>query len=543
MKTKLFLAVAIVASVLQVDAKVKPNAKAPQGGNMNYSLSVEPENIHPIMSGDQASTYIEGYTMSTLCSVDPNTYETVPSLAEKWEISKDGLTYTFFLRKDAFFHNGEPVTAEDVKFSFDAVKEPKHQALNILPYIEGITKIEPLDKHTVRFTVKEKYFKNLEVMCGGYVKVIPKSVYGDIEKSIKMQKEIVGTGPYILEKYNKGQNIVVKRFDKWFGRNIEDNKGTFNFDQVTFKFTKEDAVVVERFRKGELDFYEPKSVDGYLKADQELGKNSKAKAYKVENDMPKSYGFIGFNFRNPILAELETRLALAHLTNRAEMNKKFRNGMSDLATSPASVRSKQAADVKPIEFSPKKAQELLKKAGWSDSDKDGVLDRMKDGKKQEMKFSIIYANKDNEKYWTMLKEDAKKAGVEITLKFLEWNTFVKTIDDANMDLFSMGWGAGLVELDPKQIWHSTSKGKGGSNYGAYANAEVDKLIDEGRGELDPVKRGKIFKQVYTLIAKDVPYIFMFNNKFEFYVASNAMGRPTDTFKYALGYDSWWKKAE
>ncbi len=515
----------------------KANPKTPQGGVMNYNLDAEPENLHPIMSGDQYSTYIQFFTQSTLCGINSNTYELVPHLAEKWDISKDGLVYTIYLRKNAFFHNGDPVTAEDVKFSFEAVKEPKHQALNIMPYIEGFTSIEVVDTHTVRFTAKEKYFKNLEVICGAYVIVIPKSAYGNIEKSVKMQKEFIGTGPYKLERYDKGQMIVIKKFDKWFGKDVPEMQGYFNFDQINFRFTKDDSIIIERFKKGDLDFHEAKSVDAYLKAEKGLG--TKAKAFKVVNDMPKSYGFIGFNFRNPILAELSTREALAHLTNRKEMNKKFRNNMSDLATGPAYARSKQAADVKPIEFSPKKAQEILKKAGWSDSDKDGILDRMVDGKKQEMKISLIYANKDNEKYWTWLKEDAKKAGVEIILKFLEWNTFTKTLDDANMDMFAMGWGAGSVEPDPKQIWHSKSQGKGGSNYGAYSNAEVDKMIEEARGELDAKKRGDTFKKVYTLIAKDVPYIFLFNNKFEFYFASDRMQRQGDTYRYDLGYTSWW----
>ncbi len=538
---KIFLSLIIAgfstAQIANAVVTFKPNPKAIQGGTMNYNLSSEPESLHPIMGGDLNGSYIENYTLSTLCATDPNTNETVPSLAEKWELSKDGLVYTIHLRKNAFFHNGDPVTAEDVKFSFEAIREPKHQALSIIPYIEGFSKIEVIDPLTIRFTAKQKYFKNLEVICGGYVKVIPKSVYGDIEKSVKLQKEVVGTGPYKIERYDKGQMVVLKRFDKWFGKDLPENKGVLNFDQVNFRFTKEDSIIIERFKKGELDFYEPKVVDTYLKAEKELGK--KAKAYKVVNDMPKSYGFIGFNFRNPILADLATREALAHLTNRAEMNKKFRNNMSDLATGPAWVRSKQAADVKPINYDPKKAQEILKKVGWSDSDKDGILDRMVDGKKQEMKISLIYANKDNEKYWTILKEDAKKAGVEITLKFLEWNTFVKTIDDANMDMFAMTWGAGSVEPDPKQIWHSNSIGKGGSNYGAYKNVEVDKLIDEGRIELDPKIRGEAFKKAYTLIAKDVPYIFLFNNKYEFYLASNNMQKQGDTFRYDLGYTTWW----
>lgn len=534
---KLILSTAVVISLLSVGAMAaKPNTNAPKGGVMNYNFPAEPESLHPIMSGDIYEQYLAEYVHEPICGTDPETYKQVPRLAQKWEVSKDGLQFTFHLRQNAFFHNGDPVTADDVKFSFDAVKEPKHQALNLIPYVEGFTKIEVLDKHTIRFTAKEKYFKNLEVLCS-YVKIIPKSVYGDINKSVKMQKEVIGAGPYKLEKYDKGQMITVKRFDKWHGIGNKEFAGYYNFDQINFRFTKDDNIIIERFKKGDIDFENDNTADLYMKASKSLDKN--AKAYKVVTNKPKSYGYIGFNFRDERLKDLSVRSALAHLFNRPEMNKKFRDNMSDLATGPVPVRSNQAADVKPIEFNPKTAQELLKKAGWSDSDKDGVLDKTINGQKQKLSFSFIYANKDSEKYWTMFKEDAKKAGVELNLKLMEWNSFVKTIEDNNMELWAMGWGAGSVEMDPKQIWHSSSSAKGGSNRGAYSNPEVDKLIDEGRAELDEAKRTKIFKKAYTIIAKDVPYIFMFNNKYDFYIASNKMKKPADSFKYDFGYTTWW----
>jgi ABC-type transport system substrate-binding protein len=538
---KMNLVALLFASLVSASAfAVKPNDKAPQGGVMNYNFGAEPESLHPIMSSDQYEQWVSEFTHEPLCGTDMETYKPTPRLAEKWEISKNGLEFTFFLRKNAFFHNGDPVTADEVKFSFDAVREPKHQALNLLPYIESFTKIEVIDKHTIKFTAKEKYFKNLEVLCS-YVKIIPKSVYGNVEKSVKLQKEVVGAGPYKLEKYERGQVIVLKKFDKWYGNSIPEFKGNFNFDTISYRFTKEDAITIEKFKKGDLDFHNDATTDAYLKAEKGMGSN--AKAIKVITNKPKGYGYIGFNFRNEILKELSTRQAMAHLMNRAEMNKKFRNGMSDLATGPVSVRSEQAPDVKAIPFDPKKAQEILKKAGWADSDKDGVLDRTVNGQKQKMSFTLIYPSKDPEKYWTMFKQDAQKAGVEITLKFMEWNSFIKTIESNNMELWAMGWGAGSVEMDPKQIWHSSSSEKGGSNRGAYANAEVDKLIDEGRAELDEKKRGAIFKKAYTLIAKDVPYIFLFNSKYDFYFSSNKMKKPADTFKYDFGYTTWWMDAK
>ena len=136
-------------TVMTVQA-VEPNRSAPQGGVLNYNFDLEPESLHPIMSGDAYEQYLAAYVHDFLCANNIETYEFEPRLAEKWDISKDGLTFTFFLRKDAYFHNGDNVTADDVKFSLDAIREPKHQALSTMPFVEKLTKVEVLDKYTTR---------------------------------------------------------------------------------------------------------------------------------------------------------------------------------------------------------------------------------------------------------------------------------------------------------------------------------------------------------------------------------------------------------
>jgi peptide/nickel transport system substrate-binding protein/microcin C transport system substrate-binding protein len=358
-----------------------------------------------------------------------------------------------------------------------------------------------------------------------------------------MLKESVGAGPYKFERYDKGQTIVIKRNPDWYGYKTDYWKGYFNFEQINMKITKEDNVTVEKLKKGDLDYVLFNSTDGFLKASgkpfKAVGKFDKFTTMAVKNEMPKSYGYIGFNFLDPILKEKNVRVAFAHLVNRAEINKKFAEGLNNLATSPVPVGTKQSPDRKPIEFSPAKAKELLNKAGWSDSDKDGVLDKMVDGKKVDLRLSFIYANKDSEKQWTIVKEDCKKAGVDLELKFLEWNSFIKNVDERRMQLWAMGWGGGDVEGDPKQIYHSSSSAKGGSNYGSYSNPEVDKLIDEGRAELDEAKRTAIFKKAYTLMADDLPYVWLFNRKYEYYAISKKAKAPGDTFKYDFGYRAWW----
>ena len=483
-----------------------PNASAPQGGTFVRNLGAEPTSLHPITSTDLYSSYVKQLVLDTMLDRSSSTYDWIPRLAEKWEISKDGKVFTFFLRPGATFHDGKPVTAEDVKFSFDAIFEPKYEAAHLIPYYDGIDKekTEIVNPTTIKFFAKTKYYKNFDSIATMYI--IPKHIYSDVEKSKKMNNTLVGSGPYMMDKLERGQRLILKKFDKWSAANDKNWKGSFNYQTLDFKFIKEENVEIERIKKGDLDHISLTAEAFVKKTEGDVWGKTVFKK-QVQNSAPKSYGFIGWNFRKELFKDRDVRVALAHLMNRDEMNKKFRYGMSDLATGPTYLKSEYAnSAVKPILYDPKKAQVLFSKAGWKDSDKDGVLDKTVDGKKVSFKFTMIYANKDNEKYWTMYKEDLKKAGVDMELKYMEWNSFLKLVDDGNFDAVTLGWGGGDIDWDPKQIWHSSSAVVGGSNFINYKNPDVDKLIDEAREIMDKkpriAKLKKAYEQAHPKSGKD-----------------------------------------
>jgi microcin C transport system substrate-binding protein len=513
-----------------------PNKAAPQGGNFNYNLRSEPSTLHPIKSSDAYASEVQAYVFDTLLTRDADTWAWKSRIAEKWEISKDNKTFTFWLRKNVVFHDGKPLTAEDVKFSFDAIFEPKYEAAHLRPYYEGLEKVEIVDPYTVKFTTKDTYYMNFNVAAT--LTIIPKHIYSDVEKSNKMNFEAVGSGPYVLEKMYKGQRLVLKKFDKWYGNTLEDYKGFFNFGTITMRFVKDENVYLEMLKKGDLDF-DILSNEQYMKKTEGPGWDKNVVKVKTTNSAPKSYGFYGWNLRLELFKDKNVRVALAHLMNREEMNKKFRFGMSLLATGPMYQQSDYASPKsKAIPFDPKKAQELLANAGWKDSDKDGILDKTINGKKVDFKFTLLHPNKDTEKYHTLYKEDLKKAGIEMDIKLSEWNSFLKSMDDANFEVVALSW-TGSMDWDPKQIWHSSSAVAGGSNFVGYKNPAVDKLIDKARVEQDRTKRVALLREVYEKIADDAPYAFWFNEQFSNYMHNKRIGKNAETFKYDLATDHWW----
>jgi len=533
------LTLVLVLSIASIAYGAKINTGAPVGGVFNRNIGGEPPTLHPISATDLYASIVHGFIFDSLAARHPETGEWEPRLAEKWEASKDNKIYTFFLRKDATFSDGKPVTAEDVKFSLDAIRDPAYKAVHMQPYYEGIDKVEIVDPYTVKFYLKDTYFQNFISMVG--MTIIPKHIYGDVEKSKKMSRTAVGSGPYKLDKFEKGQRIVLKRRSDWYGHN-SNWKGFANFDTINLRFVKEDAVAFEMIKRNEIDFM-ALTPEYYVQKAQGSPWGKTAFKNQVENKAPKGYTFIGWNFRQPLFQDKNVRLALYHLLNREEMNRKFRFGMSNLATGPIYMQSEYASqNVKPVLFDPKKASALLTKSGWKDSDKDGLLDKTIGGKKTPFKFSLIYSNKDVEKYWTLYKEDLKKAGIEMELKYLEWNSFLKLLDEGSYDAAALGWTGGL-EWDPKQIWHSSNAVPGGSNFIAYKNPEVDKLIDQARLEPDKNKRVTMLRKIYELIAADVPYAFLFNDRYVLYANSAKVEKPADTFQFDVGLDYWWAKSQ
>lgn len=516
--------------------------EAKRGGTLNLNLQAEPESLNPISYTDAYSGLVQLWVMESLLRVNPETYVLSPGLADKYQISKDSLTYTFHLRKGIVFSDGHPITSADVKFSFECYLDPRFKALHRRAYVEDIARIETPDTQTVRVIMKRKYYKNLE-MLGSQLSIVPKHVYEDPSKPLS--KVLIGSGPYKLDNYDHGKSIELVRNDNWWGYKtptpITRNQG--KFDKVVFHFISEDNLQLDMLKQGQIDVLDHVEPDVFVQKAVGEPFDKKIIKHKEENQDPvhKLFNFVAWNLRNPIFKDRDVRVALAELMNRPLMNEKFRFNMSDLAAGP-SWRNERTIDpkVKPLPFDPAKAAELLKKDGWEDKEKKGILQKQIDGKTVEFRFTLVFAKHDLEKYFTMYQEDLKKAGIDMEVKFVEWNTFVKLLTEQKFDAAALAWSMGSLEPDLKQIFHSESAAPGGSNFGGYSNPEVDQLLDKVRVEMNASKRKPLWKKIYRLIAEDQPYAFMFSTKYDLYLAWDYIGMTKGTLKFDRGQYWWWR---
>ncbi len=508
------------------------------------ALNAEPSDLHPIRASEVVSSQIRLQSIhyasnifESLLSTDLDTYEPRPNLAKRWDVSKNGKVFTFYLREDVKFHDGSMMTAKDVDFSFKAIFDDLYEAYPARSFFSNFVKSEVIDKYTIRFTSKNTYYLNLDVIGG--LTVFPKAYYSKQTKENRLAKTAMGSGAYKLEKWSKGKSITLAANLDWWGRKDELAKGNYNFKKIVYKFIKEAGLRRAMIERGKIDYLKDVRAEDFVKKMNDKPWGDTVLKVKATNKLPKNLSFIGLNNKNKILKDKNVRRALAHLVNREFLNKKFYYGMSAPATGPFRLASDYSdPKTKAIKFNPAKAKELLSSAGWRDTDKDGLLDKVIDGVKTQLSFTLLNANKDTEKVITVIKEDMKKAGVELLISTIDWNAFTKALDERKFDAVIMRWGGGGVDPDPTQIWHSKSAEGTGSNFVSYKNPAVDKLIEAAINTVNKSSRLKKFHKIHAMIAEDTPYIFFFEPKYNLYAVSKRVIRLKDTFNYSVGPRTW-----
>lgn len=513
---------------------------ADQTANTFYQeISSDPGTLNPVTASDVYARYVYGYVYDQLLTNDPDTFEWKPNLAVKWVVSKDGKKITYTLREGVKWSDGQPFTAEDVKYSYDVFFEGRFDGASLKSYLDNLKEVKIIDPKTVEFTFKEVYYKNFEVISS-YFSIIPKHFYGTGDpKDPKFNKTMIGTGPYLLEEWNKGTRVVLKKNPNYFGSKDEFLKKFYNFDRIFYRIVKESAVALELLKKGDIDYIYPMRAEDFVTKTKGEEWGKKVIAVKATNNHPDNYnyGYIGWNQKNPLFKDRDVRVALSHLINRDFMIEKFRYGLSEKAVGPFGNKSPASSSkVKAIAFDPKKAMELLKGNGWKLGDKG--LTKNIDGKDTVFEFTLLSANPDFEKYLTIIKEDMKKVGITMNIKIIEFNNMLKLMDERKYDAMTLSWSVGSLEQDPKQIFHSSAIPTPGDNFVSYNSPELDKVIDQLRVTMDKNKRRTFYHKAHEIIAADQPYSFFFNSKFTLYANTTRIKKQKDTFKFDVGKDTW-----
>jgi microcin C transport system substrate-binding protein len=479
-----------------------PNAK--KGGTLRYGINSYPATfrIHGPNSHTVSNTMMSGLVYQTLIEVHPITLDIIPSLAEAWEIKEDKKTFLFRLNSKARWADGKPVTPEDVVFSWELTTDPKTQDPQLADIYNRFERPEIVDKYTVKFVAKSLHWRNF-LFCGG-LEILPAHTFQGKDYLKEFNWKLPnGSGPYKIEKFRKGQNIILKRRDDFWAKDERAYKGLYNFDQIKFIVVRDRNLEFEKFKKGEFDFYIVNIARQWVN-DTNFDKVQKGwiQKRKVFTFEPNGVYGLAMNMRRPPFDDLRVRKALAYLYNRQLfMEKLFFNEYFYMDSYyPGSIY--ENPNNEKIEYDPEKARKLLAEAGWKDRNEQGVL--VKDGK--SFTVTLMYFSKGSERHLTIFQEDLKKVGIELNLKFLDPSTMFKLIDERNYDMASMGWNS-LLFPNPEPSYHSKYADiEQTNNITGIKNSRIDEIIEAYPEMFDVNDRVKALQELDGLVYNEHPYV-------------------------------------
>lgn len=440
-------------------------------------IEAGPLNLDPRIGTDAQSERIGALIFDSLLRRDSHS-NLHPWLAERWE-SPDPLTFIFHLRSGVRFHDGKPLTARDVRYTFQSLLSGQVQSVKAATF-SRIASIEAPDDSTVVFRLKEPYASFLWNLTQGSLGIVPE---GSAEE---LARRPVGSGPFRFVRAAQDEEVVLEKNPNYWA-------GPPRIERVQFKIVPDATTRALEMRKGSADI-----ALNSLTADM-ADVLRREEHLRVVEEPGTSYQYIALNLENKNLS-LPVRQAIAYAIDREAMIAYLWKNTVRPATSILPPEHWAfAPGLPPYPYDPAKAANLLDHAGFQPGP-DGVRLRL------EMKTSTDQIARE---LASVLQEQLRKVGIVLEIRSFEFATFYADITRGNFDLYSLRWVAGNDDPDIfEYCFHSRSVPPAGANRGRYANPEIDRLIEQGRASNDLAERRRNYAQVQEILNRDLPYIHL-----------------------------------
>lgn len=436
--------------------------------------------------------------------------EVVPGLAEEWTFDKDTNTYHFTLREGLTFHDGEPLTAEDVKFTIEAIQNPDNASENISNF-EDVEAVNVIDDTHVDIVLTAPNEAMPDYLCIG---ILPKHILeGQDMTKADFNQNPVGAGPYKLASWDMGQSIVMEKFDDYY-------LGAPKIDKVIFKIVEDYDARALQLESGELNFAQitPKAESKFK--DKE--------GFSVYEMTTADYRGIMYNFNNPLFKEhRELPAALSYAIDRQAIIDSVLLGHGQVAYSPLQKNIYNEEDVEHYDYDPAKATAALEEAGWK-KNADGIYE--KDGTPLEFVINCMQGDQVRIDMANLCAQYLGEVGAKVTVET------PAEIDWDNQQAFLIGWGSPFDADDHTYKVFGTDQG---ANYSYYSNEEVDKSLKAARETADTDERAALYSDFQKALADDPAYTFIAYVDAIYAGTSNIHGVTTDTILGHHGVGIFW----
>ena len=446
------------------------------------------------VTSDSASHTAAGYVFSGLVRYDKN-LKLEGELAETWEVSPDGKRITFRLRKGVTWHDGAPFTSEDVLFTYRRMIDPNTPTA----YAEDFKQVKRAETPDPSTFVVEYGKPFAPALASWGMHILPKHLlaeYPDISRS-PLNKKPVGTGPFRFVEWKTGEKTVFETNPDYF-------EGRPYLSRVITRVIPDPATMFLELKSGGIDMMGVTPLQYTRQTETEEFRRSFHK-YRY---LSFGYTYLGFRLSHPLFSDIRVRQAIAHAIHKKEIIDGVLFGLGQEATGPYKPGTwVHNPDVKRYPYDPQRAKALLGEAGWKDADGDGVLE--KEGRKFSFTVLTNAGNESRAKTAAIIQQNLAAVGVKMEIRTLEWAAFINEfVDKRKFDAVILGWN---IPQDPDQydIWSSKKTGPKELNFVGFQNAEVDRLLEEGRRTFDLEKRKKAYSRIQEILAEEQPYVFLY----------------------------------
>lgn len=464
-----------------------------------YARGGDSESLDPGSTSDGESSRVTQQVLETLLTFEAESFELEPGLARDWEVSDDGLTYTFYLQEGVKFHDGTDFNAEAVKINFDRFADPEHEyAFADDGYVyfmygamfgghkgdEGhvVDEVVVVDDYTVEFRLNKPLGFFLQNMGMSYFAITSPAALEEYGPTIN--ENPVGTGPFKFVSWTKDESIILEKNEDYW------KEGLPKVDKVIFEVIPDNAARLIALRSGDIDIMDGLNPDDAagVEADDDLILYTRA-----ENN----FGYIGFNVQKEPLDNELLRQAISHAIDREAIVDALYAGYGTVAKNPLPPSYLgYNDDVEGYQYDVEKAKELLAEAGYADGLEIDLW---------TMPVARPYMP-DPETTAEIIQNNLAEIGITVNIVREEWAPYLEKTAAGEHQIYMLGWSG--TNGDPDYFLSSLLHGDlvGDSNREFYANDEVDKLLNEAKVEIDQEKRAEMYKEAQAIIAEDVPMV-------------------------------------
>jgi peptide/nickel transport system substrate-binding protein len=481
------------------------------------------DSLNPFKAVEVPSYEVINMQYNLLVQFSQEDLSPVPGIAESWETSQDGLTWTYHLNPDATWSDGEPVTSEDVKYTYERIQEEEQGTY--IDYVRQIERIETPDDQTLVLHTKNPSVLMLSI----WVPILPKHIWEEVpadESKTFKNEPAIGSGPFQAQEWRRGQFVRLVKNPHYF-------RGEPAVDEIVIQFYDNPDTMVQALRQGEVDFIDSiptrlfQSLEGEPQIETlsssdpgftELGFN----LYEPNPQVIEEFDAPETSTGHPALLDVRVRQAINWAIDEQELTDKVLLGEgsvgSTLVPPPLAKYHLELEESEIMGFDIARAQELLAEAGWEDTDGNGIVD--KDGEDLELRLYVRSESTDTIKAGTFISDWLEQAGIRVNTKAVSDNTLTDDIYAADYDMFIWGWGSdpdpdfilSVLTCGQFMFWSDTF----------WCDKEYSRLYEVQKTQLDLDERAETIHEMQRIAYEESPYvIFFYDNALEAY--------RTDTF--------------